>query len=156
MVKGTLPNSGESQLQSGAKRYGSIHGLAQVALMIAVATAVRLIDLDPSWLLLYVVAPLVGAVLMTALLVAITRWLNSTIKANDTPAFSSSYLTRYKNFIRMRIDVDGALSVWVIGVDPVGKGWFKALTEGTSVPPFDPAGASRLHYVWGKTFAASD
>ena len=37
MVMATAPNSNESQLGKGAKKYGLIHGAAQAALFVAVA-----------------------------------------------------------------------------------------------------------------------
>jgi hypothetical protein len=32
-------------------------------------------------------------------------------------------LTRHKNFLRLRIDSNGALSIWVVGIRRVGKKW---------------------------------
>lgn len=153
MVMATAPNSAESQLAKGAKKYGLIHGVAQAALFVAVAAFGRWVGPQHAWWH-FVVVPLIGGVLSTALFVGMNRWINRQIKANDTLAFSSAHLTRYKHFLRMRIDADGDLTVFAVGLDPVGEGWYESLTTaGSTIPPFDKAGAPRLHYVWGKRFS---
>ena len=102
----------------------------------------------------FLVVPLVGGVLSTGLFIGMVRWINAQIKANDTLAFSSAHLTRYKHFVRMCIDDRGDLSVYVVGLDPVGEGWFEALTTPeASIPPYDSAGTPKMHYVWGRKFA---
>lgn len=155
MSMAAAPNSRESDLTSGAKKYGRIHGAAHVALFAAVAAVGRWVGPDERWWRL-VLVPMVGGVLTVALLVAMIRWINSHIRASDTIAFSSSFLTRYKNFLRMNIDAEGTLSVYAIGLDPVGEGWFEALTtEGRSIPPYDHEGTPRLHYLWGKRFPST-
>ena len=152
MIMATAPNSSESQLNKGAKKYGLIHGVAQAALFVAVAAFGRWLGPQHGWWH-FVVVPLIGGVLSTALFVAMNRWINRQIKANDTLAFSSAHLTRYKNFLRIRIDAEGDLTVFAIGLDPVGTGWYETLTTaGKTVPPFDHAGAPKLHYIWGKRF----
>ncbi len=155
MVVATVPNSGESQLQQGAKKFGFIHGLAQAGMFVAVAAFGRWVG-PQEWWWHFLLVPLIGGGLSTALFVAMVRWTNRHIRADDTLAFSSSHLTRYKHFLRMCIDADGALSVYAVGLDPVGAGWYEALTTaGAVIPPFDPAGAPKLHYVWGKRFPAA-
>ncbi len=155
MIIATAPNSKESQLNNGAKKYGLIHGAAQAALFVAVAAFGRWVGPQTAWWH-FIVVPLIGGILSTALFVGMVRWTNSHIKANDTLAFSSAHLTRYKQFLRMCIETDGTLSVYAVGLDPVGCGWFDALTtKDATIPPFDSAGAPRLHYVWGKRFPAT-
>lgn len=153
MTIGTAPNSRESLLVAGSRRYGLMHGTAQAAVFVAVAAAGRWLGPD-AWWWRFVIVPVIGGIVCTILFVAAVRWINRSIKANDTLAFSSSHLTRYKHFLRMCIDPDGNLRVFAIGVDPVGKGWYEAMTTpGALVPPFDQAGAPKLHYVWGHTFS---
>ena len=156
MMMATAPNSQESQLVNGAKRYGLLHGVAQAALFVAVAAFGRYVGPN-AWWWRFALVPLIGGVLSTILFVLAVRWINRSIKANDTLAFSSAHLTRYKQFVRMYIDPEGDLHVYVVGIDPVGVGWYDALTtngvERARVPPFDPAGVSKLHYVWGHSFA---
>ena len=127
--------------------------MAQAALFVAVAAFGRWVGPQHAWWH-FVLVPLIGGVLSTALFVGMNRWINRQIKANDTLAFSSAHLTRYKHFLRMRIDADGDLTVFAVGLDPVGEGWYESLTTpGSTIPPFDKAGAPRLHYVWGKQFS---
>jgi tetratricopeptide (TPR) repeat protein len=153
MTVATAPNSRESQLAKGSKKYGLLHGAMQAALFVAVAAFARLVGPD-AWWWRFVVVPLLGGVLSTVLFVMAVRWINRSIKANDTLAFSSAHLTRYKHFVRMRINADGDLDAYVIGIDPVGTGWYEAIENGELVPPYDErAGTPKLHYVWGRSFA---
>ncbi|MEA2684806.1 MAG: hypothetical protein QOE93_1, partial [Actinomycetota bacterium] len=48
-------------------------------------------------------------------------------------------------------DDKGVLTIFAVGLDPVGKDWFGALSDDPPrlVPPYDPAGSPRLHYLWG-------
>lgn len=153
MTFATAPNSRESHLVKGSKRYGLIHGAIQAALFVAVAAFARLVGPEAWWWRFFLV-PLIGGVLSTVLFVMAVRWTNRSIKANDTLAFSSAHLTRYKHFVRMRINAEGDLDVYVIGIDPVGTGWYRTLRDGGLVPPYDArVGISKLHYVWGRTFS---
>lgn len=153
MTVATAPNSRESQLVKGSKRYGLMHGVMQAALFVAVAAFGRWVGPD-AWWWRFIVVPLIGGVASTVLFVMAVRWINRSIKANDTLAFSSAHLTRYKHFVRMCIRPGGTLHLYVIGIDPVGEGWYDALTTpGALVPPYDTAGVPKLHYVWGRTFS---
>ena len=155
MTVATAPNSRESQLAKGSKKYGLLHGAMQAALFVAVAAFARLVGPD-AWWWRFVVVPLLGGVLSTVLFVMAVRWINRSIKANDTLAFSSAHLTRYKHFVRMRINAEGDLDAYVIGIDPVGTGWYEAIENGELVPPYDErAGTPKLHYVWGRSFATA-
>lgn len=156
MVLGTAPNSRESQLVAGSRKYGFLHGVVQAAVFVAVAALARWIGPD-AWWWRFVVVPIIGGVASTIVFVAGVRRINQMIRANDTLAYSSSHLTRFKHFLRMRIDTNGDLAVYAVGLDPVGRGWYDTLTsDGGVVPPFDPDGAPKLHYVWGKQFVSGD
>ncbi|MCB0985398.1 MAG: hypothetical protein KDB06_12185 [Ilumatobacter sp.] len=151
MVGATIPNSAETSLSKGAKKYGAIHGFAQIAVFIGVAAGGLWVSSEWWWR--YLVAPAIGGILSIAVFVRFIKWINTSIRANDTLAFSSVHLTRYKQFLRMCFHDDGTLDVYAIGIDPVGKGWFDALTtEDELIPPYDKAGISHLHYVWGHRF----
>ncbi len=153
MTVATAPNSRESQLVKGSKRYGLMDGVMQSVLFVAVAAFGRWVGPD-AWWWRFVLVPLIGGVASTVLFVMAVRWINRSIKANDTLAFSSAHLTRYKHFVRMCIRPGGNLHLFVIGIDPVGEGWYDALTTpGALVPPYDTAGVPKLHYVWGRTFS---
>ncbi len=156
MAAAAAPNSRESELKSGARKYGRIHGVAHMALFVVIAAAGRWAGWNEDWWWRFGVMPAIGGVLTTTLVVVMIRWINAHIRASDTAAFSASFLTRYKNFLRMHIDAEGTLSVYAIGLDPVGEGWFEALTtKGRPIPPFDSDGTPRLHYIWGKRFPAT-
>ncbi len=165
-------NSLEPKLTSAARVYGLLVGAAVAATLAAIAIVrqfalTRYAACDPpasdngggsgtiasGWLWGSIaIASVLAGVLAVAVFMAGVRWTNSRIKANDTLAFLPAVSTRYKHFLRFRIDAQGDLTCYVIGVDPVGKGWYEAMTAPSSIPPHDPAGVPRLHYVWGKTY----
>jgi len=172
-------NSVEPKLTSAARMYGLLVGTATAVSLAVIAIVRQFVVLrfgacDPPagndigdaivaagadasvagwwlWGSLAIAAPLAG-VLAVAVFMAGVRWTNTRIKANDTLAFLPAVSTRYKHFLRFRIDAQGDLTCYVVGVDPVGRGWYEAMTTPSSVPPYDPAGVPRLHYVWGKTY----
>jgi hypothetical protein len=143
-------NSHEPKLTSGARIYGLVIGAMVAATLVVVETL--------RWWLLpdrpvgVVVAAVVGGTAGLIVFLSGVRWANSRIKAADTMALSPACSTRFKQFLRCRIDRNGDLTVYAVGIDPVGEGWYDAMTESRSVPPYDPAGAPRIHYVWGKTY----
>jgi hypothetical protein len=144
-------NSREARLTRAARIYGLLIGAGLSATFVAVAVARRFLDRKARWPAV-AVSSVVGGVVTTAALFWALTWVNAQIKAGDNMAFSSAHLTRFKHFLRFRIDLRGDLTCYVVGVDPVGRGWWKAITETRLVPPPDPAGIPRIHYVWGKTF----
>jgi hypothetical protein len=117
-----------------------------------VAAFGRGIGSDAGWWR-FLVVPLVGAVVSIIALMLLMTFVNSRIKAADNEVFSAVHSMRYKHFLRMRIDSCGALTLFVVGLDPVGRDWFQALRPGGPrlAPPYDPEGGPRMHYVWGTT-----
>ncbi len=146
----TRPNSAEAMLARGAKKWGFVHGLVQVAAVFAVAATARWLVRGTTWWMHYLLAPAVGAVVSLVLFGFMSRVINNRVRVDDDTAFSRGHLTRYKNFLRLRIDEDGDLTVYAIGLDPVGEGWYAALRDGRPVPPYDSSGMPRLHYLWGR------
>ena len=143
-------NSVEPKLTAGARGYGLLLGGA-VSLTLVIVETLRYLLRPGDWIGV-VVATIVGGTLALVVFLTGVRWANSRIKAADSLALMSATSTRFKHFLRCRIDRNGDLTVYVVGIDPVGEGWYEAMDEGHSVPPFDRAGAPRLHYVWGKTY----
>lgn len=161
-------NSVERNLSKAARVYGLIIGAGLAATLALVAATHRYVTEragwdrgDPGWWIATVIAAAVSGVLGITVFFALYRWTNARIKAGDTVALSQASSTRYKHFVRCRIDQEGDLTCYVIGIDPVGEGWYEAMTapddpeqsvDVSSLPPYDRAGVPRLHYVWGKTF----
>ncbi|MGB0114576.1 MAG: hypothetical protein WBP59_15265, partial [Ilumatobacteraceae bacterium] len=154
-------NSMEPKLGGAARVYGLLIGSA-IAAVIVVVMAVRCwflrsydpesdIDAVDRWVSLGVASLVSGVLCIVAFTVGVS-WANSRIKAGDTIAFSPAYSTRFKNFLRFRINRHGDLTCFAVGIDPVGEGWYEAMTTPSSVPPHDRAGIPRVHYVWGKTY----
>lgn len=152
-------NSVEPKLSKAARVYGLLAG-GVLSATLAVANATRLdLNIEVGSSLYFgtlAVFAVVGGVLSIALFLAMTRWVNRRIKAADTQTFIPANSTRFKHFLRFRIGQSGDLTCYVVGLDPVGEGWYDAMTPVAgatgSVPPYDPAGAPKLHYVWGKTY----
>jgi hypothetical protein len=148
-------NSLEPKLTKAARVYGVTAGLVLAATLVVVnTTRLDVAPLRTWWTLL--LSAVIGGIVGISAFMAVVRWSNTRIKANDTMAFNPAQSTRYKHFVRFRIGRNGDLTAYVVGIDPVGVGWYEAMTpaEGvtSSVPPYDPAGSPRLHYVWGKTY----
>ena len=163
-------NSVEPKLTKAARAYGLVMGAGLAATLVVIAAArVFLVGWsgddttstrglgDSDWLWPSIaIATVVAAFLGLVVFLTLLKWTNSRIKAADTLAFSPAYSTRYKHFLRFRIDREGDLTCYGIGIDPVGEGWFEAMTAPdsapSSVPPHDRAGIPRLYYIWGKTY----
>lgn len=151
-------NSVEPKLSAAARAYGLVAGGSLSATFLIVTTTRLDLTLFSKWhtISVSILVAVVSGILSVWLFLKIVRWANRRIKANDTLAFGQAYSTRFKHFLRFRIDQDGNLTCYVVGIDPVGAGWYKAMTPMPgvpgSVPPYDPAGNPRIHYVWGKTY----
>ncbi len=145
-------NSRENRLRSAGRLYGLGMGVAIAATFVVLAALRQLVDPTPSgWL--SGLSWLVGGAGSVAVFLWASGFVNRRIWANDTLGFASAPSTRFKHFLRCRIDRTGALTCHVIGIDPVGDGWERALHDTRLVPPPDEAGLPRLHYVWGRRFA---
>lgn len=66
-----------------------------------------------------VLGGLVGSVLFTLYLLVSSRWTG----AHTNEVFSSQKIPDYKNFIRLRIDANGDLTLYPIGVEKVPRAW---------------------------------
>lgn len=150
------PNHLESKLARGARIYGVLAGVVLALTFVVVAALRGASTSEPSawwtasiWLL---ASALVGGLLSLAVLLSAAKWANARVRAGDTLAFSPAHSTRFKHFLRCRIDRSGDLTVYVVGIDPVGEGWYEAMTKHKMVPPFDRAGIPRIHYVWGRAY----
>jgi len=167
-------NSIEPKLTHAARVYGFVMGAGLAATLVVIAAArVFLVgwatsgsgddttstrglgDSDRLWASI-AISSVIAGVLGLVVFLTLLKWTNSRIKAADTLAFSPAYSTRYKHFLRFRIDREGDLTCYGIGIDPVGEGWFAAMTAADStpsiVPPHDRAGIPRIFYIWGKTY----
>lgn len=88
--------------------------------------------------------------LLSALLIVVAGWLIGSILfglyllvslnvfgRHWNEAFSSLKIEDYKNFLRMRIDPDGTLTVFPIGIEIVAKRWTKTNVQS---PAYEPDG----------------
>ncbi len=144
-------NSRESRLRAAGRTMGAALGAVLALTFVVVAAARRWVDATPPWWLTLLSA-VAGGVLTAGVFFGGSKFIHRRIKANDTMVFSGARSTRFKHFLRLRIDQQGDLTVYAIGLDPVGTGWFTAVTKTGVVPPPDPAGPPQLHYIWGRRF----
>ena len=155
----TTPNAREQFLRRGARRYGLLFGLGLGAVMfVGLANAHWLVDwrAPHRGRLVWFVALsfFMGGVLLCAYFFGVS-WLCRNLRVNDNLAFSAVASTRFKHFVRFRFTGDGDLTVYVIGLDPVGRDWWDAMQRGHQLPPSDPDGVPHLHYIWGTTIAST-
>ena len=152
----TTPNAREHMLRQGAHRYGlAFGGALGSVLFVALVHAFWLIDtvIRPSWgrFWWFGGASLLAGVILLATFFRGVAWLCVRLRVNDNLAFSAVASPRFKHFVRFRFDCDGRLTVYVVGIDPIGRGWWDAMGKDRVLPPSDPAGVAHLHYVWGTT-----
>lgn len=150
MIPAVKGNSHESKLTSGARSYALLTGVAVGATL--VITEILRRQFFPGDWYGYLLAAVFGGAITIVVFFTMMKWTNSRIKASDTVAFSPAASTRFKHFLRFRIDRHGDLTCFAIGIDPVGEKWYENMVSGQPVPPHDPDGIPQLHYVWGKTF----
>jgi hypothetical protein len=106
-------------------------GLSHATVQVAVGVFVGLVAIDVAsfasgWLftlvllaVLGVLGGLAGTLVMGAYLAACCVLL----KAHTNEAFSAMGRTDYKNFLRLRIDPEGVLTVYAIGLDKANHSW---------------------------------
>ncbi|MBJ6764666.1 metallophosphoesterase [Myxococcaceae bacterium JPH2] len=79
-----------------------------------------------------------GGFLVGPFLVGLYLWLSVNVfGAHSNEAFGSLALPDYKNFLRLRIDADGRLTVFPVGIERVARQW-KPTGAGPGSPAFDP------------------
>ncbi len=129
--------------KNGYRLYGALHGVLHVTL------ALLLIRYLSQWLdplgdsALFSVAFLVGVGIAGGLFsgVLVGFYLlatNLVCHMHDNEAFSALHHTGFKHFLRIRIDSTG-LTLYLIGLEEVGKRWYKPRSAAERLPPCDNA-----------------
>lgn len=112
-----------------AKRaMGVLHTVAHVGAVVLVAwVALQLASLAPPGPLLtgtaYVVALVLGGLVGSLVFAIYLTAANAVWAAEDNHAFSAQRLTGHKNFLRLHLAADGALTVHAVGIDRVCRRW---------------------------------
>jgi hypothetical protein len=133
---------------------GSIHGVAHLLVVVFVAwVVVHLVNgaahatpgsLADTWLNLFgsfLGGYFLGAVLMGLYLYVSLRFF----RRHSNEAFSSLHIPDYKNFLRMRIDRRGQLTVFPIGIETVPRTWKAAANPGKGDPRLVPKHEGQLN-----------
>jgi hypothetical protein len=108
---------------------GVTHAAAQLLTVTAVALVALSVGdaiLDQPWFAVgaTMIAGVLGGVASGVVLGAyLGLWDLPRRGTHGNEAFSAMRLTRHKNFLRIHIDSEGALTIWVVGVRRVGKKW---------------------------------
>lgn len=116
-------------------------GLGHTALHLAAVVLVVWLTLQaaslapPGWLLIaaaYVAALVLGGVVGSVVFAAYLTLANVIWGAEDNHAFSAQRHSGHKNFLRLHLGADGALTVHALGVDRPGRRW-QAVPEAARV-----------------------
>ena len=121
---------------------GPIHGLAHLACMFAIGWAATYLtvtanhpfqsvyQLLPAGAIIFVMGWIVGAIVMGLyLLISL-----NVFKRHANEAFSALASPDWKNFLKLRIDSDGSLTIFPIGIRRVPRRW----QETNAIPRFEP------------------
>lgn len=133
---------------------GTVHGVAHIALVVglmwafSVTFSTRALDAstqsDPVISVGFLAAMVLGGGLLGSLLMSL--FLLPFVNYNE--AFSAQHLESHKNFVRLRIDRGGDLTVYAYGVDAPGTWRFHPDAD-PGEPYFDAAAPPRVRLVDG-------
>ncbi|NUT36093.1 MAG: metallophosphoesterase [Hamadaea sp.] len=121
---------------------GLSHGIAHVMVGYAGYFAWRELPFDnqpwpwPGVLAFVIYGPVAGFV--ATQLVALYLFVAGAFRVNLNELFAGQGIEDYKGFLRMRIGADGALTIFPIGVDKVGRSWVPKPQRAASTPWLDP------------------
>ncbi len=122
---------------------GGTHAAAQLALVVAgVWTAARLLSsVGEPWFAFGLAAVVtVAGGLAATLVLAAYLWLADHAGCNSNELFSAMAIADYKNFLRLHLGADGALTVYPVGVDRTCRDWRLRQGGEPGDPWFEPAG----------------
>jgi hypothetical protein len=117
---------------------GWLHGALYVVSWLIVAVLVAKLALLSSWLGTWfwvVVTPLLAAVSSSWLFAGCLWFTGQYQRALLNDAFSAIGIEDYKNFLRLRIDPNGALTVFCVGLEHISRGW-RVQEEGGPSDPY--------------------
>jgi hypothetical protein len=72
--------------------------------------------------------------------IAAYLWVANCIGFHGNEAYAPLHHSDYKNFLRLHIDGDGALTVYPFGIDHVGRTWELQPDAPAEAPWFEPVG----------------
>jgi hypothetical protein len=128
---------------------GLTHGAAHLALALLLACAVRMFTAtwaESEWWVPLAVAPLAQLVvggLAGSLLMGLYLFVSLNLFGRHrNEAFSALRISDYKNFLRLRIDADGRLDIYPVGIDRVPRDWTPA-AEADGTPTLRPVPGTR-------------
>jgi hypothetical protein len=111
-----------------ARTVGAVHGVAHlvmaVSLMWGLAQASFLnetIAMTGVYVAALAFFGTIGAGLLMGAYLFVTNW--SPLRLHDNEVFSSQSIADYKNFLRLKFDPSGALTIYPIAVDRVNRKW---------------------------------
>jgi hypothetical protein len=128
------------------------HGLAHIAVAVTVVWgAARLPGLGGRpFLAVVALLVLVGGALGGSLVMGAYLVGSQMFKRHPNENFSGQHIEGYKNFLRLRILSDGAVTIFPIGIDRVPKSWHVVPDGGPSDPFLEPAdGPEEPHLIEG-------
>jgi Calcineurin-like phosphoesterase len=84
---------------------------------------------------------LVGTTIFGAFMLLVHKTRGGKARGNANQVFSAQSIADYKNFLRLHLASDGALTIYPLGVERVGREWDHVDSDG-SVPRFAPRHAA--------------
>jgi hypothetical protein len=132
----------------------AVHGAAQIAMIATVClVSVRVASLFDGWIIPVVASVVAFGLGAVACSLVVGAYLAASIglpgvRTHPNDSFAAARLETYKNFLRMHIDRDGALTVRAVGIDRTvrWKDW-RAVPEADTVEAswIEPAPDARPH-----------
>lgn len=120
---------------------GGLHGLAHLALVLGVLwAAARPLQLSTFWFVvvyLFLVA-LIGGFLGSLLMGLYLTITHRFFKLHPNETFSAQRIEDYKSFVRMKIDRDGSMTIFPIGLKRVPRRWSLRQEGRLEDPWFEP------------------
>ncbi len=137
------PNTSERLVRRAATRIGLGHGLIQAVVFFTTAVGVHWLVWQVcgdewrtrSWLVAALIGGVVGGLASVLLLLAALLFANRHYRINDNEAFASRHFVDAKHFLRCHIDERGRLTIRLIAIDTVRRGWATAIADKAPLPP---------------------
>lgn len=117
----------EGQTRTSAVVLGGLHGIAHIALGVGGMLLWRTLPFDDwkPWQIstMAVATYLIPAGVVAALLVSLYLLVAARFRVNVNELFAGQGIEDFKCFLRMHFTPDGALTIYPIGIDRVGRRW---------------------------------
>ena len=132
---------------------GGLHALSHLAgVLVAAIVASQFVcsdksihDLSSLQLIGRAIAIFLGGYIIGSFLMGLYLYISLRVfRRHSNEAFSSLRIPDYKNFLRLHIGRDGALTIYPIGIDKVPRVWTAAANPNSHEPQLIPGGSQQI------------